>query len=427
LPTSNNKEIYIRQIGIWILTQKKNYIRQREIMKNYNVRLLWKVFTTKYDVLFRSKEQLWKIKLNDVISYIEEYKKLPSGVDKDRDIQSLAFWISTQKANYTNRKKSMKNNNILILWEEFYSKNIKLFKKRELLWLDNLQYVKEYIKQNNKMPSYCSQNKKIKYLGVWIKTQEENYDKNHYIMKNEINRKLWEQFITDNHLLYGKTEYTKWLENLELVREYINENGKFPTSNNNDKKISSLATWIATQRQSYKKNENIMKDNNLKNIWREFVNEYKRLFMSNTERWLEILQEVEAYINIHKKYPCEFSQDPNTIKIARWVKSQRNNYKNSTCIMKDLNIKTIWEEFINRNEIKYKTNIEKWYDSSKKLEEYIQEYNKLPSRTTDKYINSLANWIYEQKNNYKGHKKIMANETIREKWCDLTSKYPHLF
>jgi hypothetical protein len=170
-----------------------------------------------------------------------------------------------------------------------------------------------------------------------------------------------------------------------------------------------------------------MKDNNLKNIWCKFVNEYKRLFMSNTERWLEILQEVEAYINIHKKYPCEYSQDPNTIKIARWVNSQRNNYKNSTCIMKDLNIKTIWDEFINRNEIKYKTNLEKWYDSSKKLEEYIQEYNKLPSRTTDKYINSLANWIYEQKNNYKGHKKIMANETIREKWCDLTSKYPHLF
>ena len=44
-----------------------------------------------------------------------------------------------------------------------------------------------------------------------------------------------------------------WNKKLELVKEYINENGKLPTPNNKHKEIKSLGKWISHNKQNYKK------------------------------------------------------------------------------------------------------------------------------------------------------------------------------
>jgi hypothetical protein len=238
LPTSHNENKNIKQLGKWLVDTKLKYKLKKEIMKKDDIRILWQLFITKYDWLFKTKEELWKIKLDNVISYIEKYNILPSNTDNNKNIQSYGGWISTQKANYIKQKEIMKNINIRILWEEFYNKYIRLFKTNEEIWLDNLHNVKEFIKQNNILPLYSHQDEDIKYLGCWVRNQAKNYERNQYIMKNETNRILWEEFVKDNKILFKKTNEEIWVDNLEIVKDYINKNDKLPTSNNENKNIS---------------------------------------------------------------------------------------------------------------------------------------------------------------------------------------------
>lgn len=86
-----------------------------------------------------------------------------------------------------------------------------------------------------------------------------------------------------------------------------------------------------------------------------------------------------------------------------------------------------WMIFEEKNKQVLLSHYEKWYETKNKIEEYIQKYNKLPSGTKDKDISLLASWVYTQKKNYKSKKQIMEKEDIRKEWCDLKSKYPHLF
>ena len=207
-----------------------------------------------------------------------------------------------------------------------------------------------------------------------------------------------------------------WEEKLEMVEEYIKEYGRLPTSHNTDKYISSLASWVSTQRQNYKKNEEIMKNKNIRALWDDFVKQYNHLFMSNRELWINNFKLLEEYINIHNELPSDYSKDPNTLKIARWKCTQKNNFKNTSHIMKeDENIRDIWEEFVKRHYKLFRTNEEKWLDYLKELEEYIKIHNQLPSHTNkDEKISLLAKWATTQKRNYVDRNQIMNNDEIRK-------------
>jgi hypothetical protein len=118
-----------------------------------------------------------------------------------------------------------------------------------------------------------------------------------------------------------------------------------------------------------------MKNKNIRKLWEEFVNKYEQLFMSNTERWIHNLKLLEEYINIHKELPSDYSKDPNTLKIARWKNTQKNNFKNTSHIMnEDGNIRALWGDFVNRNKKLFRSNEEKWLDNLRELEEYIQTH-----------------------------------------------------
>ena len=96
--------------------------------------------------------------------------------------------------------------------------------------------------------------------------------------------------------------------------------------------------------------------------------------------------------------------------------------------MKDEEIRKQWEEFIEKYKELLKSNEEIWIDNLKKLEEFINKYNKLPSkRDKDKNIKQLSIWLSHQKQNYKNKQQIMKDEKIRKQWEDFIEKYKELF
>jgi hypothetical protein len=65
-------------------------------------------------------------------------------------------------------------------------------------WYNNLEQIKQYIDKNYQRPSARNKNKKIKQMGSWISTQQKNYKKKTYIMKNQAIYDKWTEFINDD-------------------------------------------------------------------------------------------------------------------------------------------------------------------------------------------------------------------------------------
>ena len=345
-----------------------------------------------YDIMFKDK-----IKINAVDFYHSK---------KDKELELI------------------QNDKILL---SNYTLGIKEFKS--LTWDEKLNKLENYIIENGKLPSKRDKKANIKYLGSFLTNQKGNYKNNYNIMKNHDIKKIWEEFI-EKYKEYFKTNEEIWFKNLKEVEEYILKNNKLPSRSSKDINISKIANWIHIQEQNYKNNRNIMKINEeIRKKWEDFIEKYEELFLNknNEEIWTYNFKKIEDYIILKNNLPLTTSKDKNISFLARWISTQKQNYKNNKTVMKNEEIKKKWEEFIEKYEELFLDNKEKWYNNLKEVEEYINKYNKLPNKSKDKDIKILGEWLCSQKSNYKNKKEIMKNEDIRKKWEEFIERYNELF
>ena len=219
-----------------------------------------------------------------------------------------------------------------------------------------------------------------------------------------------------------------WEEKLATVEEYIREYGRLPTKHDKDKGKSSLAYWIDNQKHIYIYIKQIMKDEDIRKLWEDFINKYPELFKSNKEIWIEKKNQLEDYIQTNNKLPWQTDKDNGDRLLAKWKTHQIQNYYKRVHNMKDEDIRKLWEDVVNKYPELFKSNKEIWIEKKNQLEDYIQANNKLPNkRNNDNYISSLGSWCSGQKQHYKKKDKHMEKEDIRKIWEDFTAKYPHLF
>jgi hypothetical protein len=357
-PLITDKDNNIKVLAKWIGTQLQNYSNKKQIMKNDIIREKWEKFINdiKYKEYFISNEEIWKYKLEEVKKYIDDNNKRPSSHDKDNNIKILDSWISKQKINYLNNEKIMKNDIIREQWEEFINdaKYRIYFISNEEEWLNKLEIVKKYINKNNKRPSSKDKDNNIKTIGLWIIHQIKNYLKKEYIMKNDMIRRKWEEFINDTkYKEYFISNEDEWCNTLEEVKKYIDENNKKPSFSDNNS-INTLGNWIYNQTKNYSKKQEIMKNDMIRGKWEEFINDikYKKHLTSTEKIWHDTLEIVKKYIDDNNKRPSECNKD-NDIKIlGKWISRQKEYYSKTEYIMKNNIIREKWLEFI--NDIRYK-------------------------------------------------------------------------
>jgi len=215
-------------------------------------------------------------KLEQVKKYIDENNKKPSKHDKNNDIKILGLWLSTNKKNYKNDEKIMKNGEIKNLWKDFLEEYKEYLSKTEI-WINKLEEVKKYINENNKRLSKHDKNQEIKILGKWLSHQQQNYKKNEKSMKNEEIKNLWKDFL-EKYQEYFLSNEEIWKNKLEEVKNYINENNKRPSTHDKNNDIKILGHWISNQQQKYKNNKDVMKNEEIRNLWKDFLEEYQEYF-----------------------------------------------------------------------------------------------------------------------------------------------------
>jgi len=325
-----------------------NKVESEEVDSNDNCEFR---FTMIYDNIGKliNSEEIWMQKLEDVKAYIDEFGKRPSCTDKNIIIKKYGKWVVNQKLNYKKNKKNMKNENIRKLWENFIDYYRQYFLDNEEIWKLNLNECKQFINKNKKKPYGFGNDKNIRKLGLFLSNQNKNYKLKIYSMKNENIIKMWEEFINDiKYKKYIQSYYDSWLDTLNSIKKYINLHKKRPSGVSKDKEIKRLGLFINHQKDQYDKQSSCMKRPEFKIEWENFLIEYGDYMLSYYDKWKKTLNDVKQYINIHNKRPSEGKN----LKLANWIGKQLDNYKKNKHTMTDGQYRNAWEEFINDDKYK---------------------------------------------------------------------------
>ena len=306
-------------------------------------------------------------------------------------------------------------------------------KFNELLWNYNLKKVQIYINENKCKPPRNHKDKNIKKLGIWFINQEKNYknniatnflcfslqNNNNAIMNDNIKIK-WEEFINKNKEYFLSNEEI-WNNNLNKVKLYIQKNNCKPYKQSEDNYTKKLSVWIYTQKNNYKKYLNIMKNNNIRIKWEQFLEEYKEYFLSYNQEWNNTLEKIKLYIKKYHRKPSTHNKDNDIKHLAYWIDTQKRNYKT----MKNENIKNKWQQFLVEYKKYFLNHDELWDNNLKQVKLYIDVNKCKPKlqKNKDNNINQLVNWLYTQKKNYKKNIKNMKDIVFRRKWEEFIKKY----
>ena len=384
-------------------------------MKNNEIYNLWTEFISdsRYSKYFISNEEDWKNKLDELKQFIDLNNDRPTG----KNNKELNKWLSHQITNSKNRQHSMKDDEIYNLWTEFindtrYKKYFDLDNIRD--WKNKLEKLKQFIDDNLARPTPKSN----KELDNWMTKQIQQSNKRLYIMKDEYIYNLWTEFISDSrYSKYFDLDNVKdWKIKLEEVKQFIDTNNARPTVKYNQ----TLCSWISNQVKNSKKRLDIMKNDEIYNLWNDFVNDtrYKKYFdLDNVREWKNNLEEIKQFIDENGKRPTE----KNNQTLCSWISTQLNISKKRLKIMKNDEIYNIWNEFI--SDPRYKKyfdldNVREWKNRLDELKLFIDNNN---ARPTPKSNKELYSWLSHQITNSKNRQYNMKNDEIYNSWNEFIS------
>ena len=138
------------------------------------------------------------------------------------------------------------------------------------------------------------------------------------------------------------------MSNLAEVKAFMDKHSKRPNKRSNDSTEARLGTWIGMQQNNYTKMKHIMENEDIRNQWKEFVEDpkYSAHFMSHEEVWMSNLAEVKAFMDKHSKRPTRGSNDSTEARLGAWIGTQQKNYTKMKHIMANEDIRNQWKEFV---------------------------------------------------------------------------------
>ncbi|CAA6807411.1 MAG: Unknown protein [uncultured Sulfurovum sp.] len=373
-PSAKNKDLKIRQLGTWILGQKKNYNKNNisaervELLDKIDVS--WKISKKELD------EVVWHSSYSLLKAYFEEFEKLPSHNTIYRETK-LGLWLSNQKTNYN--KNNISAERIKLLDEIDPSWKIA---KKELdeAWHSIYSLLKAYVKEFEKLPSHNTIYKE-KRLGIWFFHQRTNYNKNNISAEriellDEIDPSWKENRIEQ-----------KWLEHYSQLKEYFDNFNQIPPAKATYEGFK-IGYWLGTQKTNYNKNnisaERIKLLDEIDPSWKISKKE------SDEVVWRSSYSLLKAYVKEFEKLPSH-----NTIyretKLGLWLSNQKTNYNKNNISAERIElldeIDPSWK--VIKNSKSNKT----WEENYTLLKAYLEEFGKLPKHNTIYRETKLGMWL----------------------------------
>jgi superfamily II DNA or RNA helicase len=339
------------------------------------------------------KSDGWKYMYNKLKKFIRTNKRLPHKRSKNSEEKELGIWCTTQKFTYKNKlicKERLKKLEKVDYW----------YWEKEDLFDRDCQHLLRWINKHHKLPSQTSMDLEEMKLGRWCSTKRR--DKIKGIITDDRIQKL--ELIP---LWYWEKE-DPFDTNYDNVIKFVNKNNKLPNAKSKNIKEKKLGQWCSQQKsnkQIGKLGNDKIEKLNLIPKWKWFNKRIKKV-RSFDESYNDVVEWNLKYNRI----PSSESQDILEKQLSYWCGTQRKNKKIGKLDehkIKKLELLNNWYwNLNNRFDNKFINNF-------KKLKEYIEINNKLPSQNSkDDDIKLLGTWCQSLRDYKK--KKILDDEKIKQ-------------
>lgn len=380
LPKKNSLDDYERSLATWC-SERRQY-NLKGTLQQYQIDKLNKITHWYWEKdWFNDNLELLK-------KYISKNNKLPFKSNENKKYKSVSQWCINIRQKYKQGKLSqyrINELNKIPIW----------FWKRKDPFDDNLKLLKDYVNKHNRLSS--ESNEDDKKLGNWC------HNMRHYYKHN----KLTERQISELNKVpywYWKKEKSNFDDTLKLLKDYVNENHKIPSTDDKIKNYKMLGSWCANIRQKYKLNK--LTQNEI-----DKLNQITGWFWKKEDNFNEKVQQLKEYVNKYNKLPSSHEKNDQHRVLGKWCQRQRYNYRKGNLSKKRIhNLESVsgWYWKIKNTSTKPKTFDERYNE----LKKFIDENKKLPnSRSEDQNEKSLGKWIGHQKTAYSNGK--LTKERIK--------------
>lgn len=404
IPSAQSKNLIEKQLGGFCNNQR--VLKKKNQLNNYKINKLIELkewYWADVNLTIRSFDENY----NELIKWINEYKKIPLSQSKDLIEKQLGQFCNNQRVK---KKKNKLSKHKIVQLEKikiWYWHNDIIIERKP--FDEKYDELKKWTDKNKKIPSMQSKNLIEKQLGTFCANQKSQRKQN----------KLDKNKIENLEKLIGWSWYSDEIKVKKLFDEqydelvkWINENKKIPNKNNEDSIENLLGLFC--QKQRNKKRVNKLDKNKISQLeklegWSWGKSEFKlqKTFDENYE-------ELKKWININKKIPSSCSKNLVEKQFGQFCASQRQNKKNNNLDKHKIDQLNhleswYWDEY----ELKIKT----FNENYEKLIKWISENNKMPSYSSnDLTEKNLGSWCSRQRTNKKNNKlndyEICKLETI---------------
>jgi len=424
--------------------EKPDKLKRKKLVNihmNDEIKVLWKIDMDSFDVnnafchgVLKAEieydEEMWIMKYELLKEYMKNNNnESPIYVYTVNDIK-LGRWMGTQRYNYKLNKLNEKYIELLEdipgwMWDNGHEEINK----------NNIEYIIEFVKNNNRLPSRNTEYEK--YYRNWLNKMKkeyknENLEGDDKIMFGEfINNPCIKKYIV---FIEEDTHIKEFKGNIDILEKFIIENKRLPSRIIDSEK--KMIAWIDTRNKTYCNKTKLMKNEDIRKIWEDFVNKYIEYFegKSPKEKWIYNYNKLISWFEKYKRRPKSIQGNINDIKedikeevyIGTWLLKQNKNYKNDKYPFDvDKEIKLIWDKFKNNPEYEELLTVEEiWHLNLKNSTDYFEINNIFIPMTNDIKLIKLRTWLMNNKTSYKS--KRMPKIYI-EHWKGFFDKYSSYF
>jgi superfamily II DNA or RNA helicase len=337
-------------------------------------------------------EGKWEAGLEHLKEYMKEnnHSRVPQNY-KTKSEFSLGSWVSARRKDYKDGRLSEERIEFLESLPRW------TWDILEADWLEGLDHLKEYIEMNHHSTVPRSYKTKSGFnLGVWVSTRR-NQKKENILSAERIQTleslKGW---------TWGALE-TAWLEGLQHLTEYVNEEGHSRVPQNYKTKSEfRLGSWVSHRRGTYK--------NGILSV--EQIRVLESLpgwaWDASEGKWEEGLDHLKEYIEVnhHSRVPQRY-KTKSKFNLGTWIGSRRAKYKKGKLSEEQIKVleslpEWTWDP--------YETD---WLEGFEHLQEYIEvnHHSRVPQRYKTKSKFNLGSWVGSRRKNYKNG--ILSEEQIK--------------
>jgi hypothetical protein len=222
----------------------------------------------------------------------------------------------------------------------------------------------------------------------------------------------------------NKSKFDQFIQNIDILICFITKYKRLPLlSKKNEQK---LCRWMYNTNNKYENKIGCMKNEQFYGAWTNCINKYPTNYIQRTHLNFRNLEE---FLMLKNKIPSANEKD-----LYNFIVDMRMRIKQTRGNLPDV-FKDKWYNLLKDYNFLISKE-EQWGFHLKKIENYIVEFNTLPTEySEDKYEKFLGKWLGHQKikfNNKKMHCDDEINKYRLEKfegflkskiYCDITTKY----